>query len=264
MTGHGHRRRERAFFALCKRESARDRETPRVDLDELIIHHAAGIVHRATGFDATAVRHRTRLDLCDFRQRRCIHDADAARYHLAVQIEIRRERVQPVRRHIERCREFTEGNAGADERIRAERILPQFAIGRAVACRHVQVFAVGRDLQAVRSLHLGSEFAYGNRLLNNCSARPEAHAMHLVGRLGANVNPVGGRRWSDSRGRGRCGGTGWTRRGPLRVCVHGKHRQQCEAELHVARSAPIQLAGVMDVGHDDRSLHCGALARKRR
>src|ERR1043166_4959075 len=123
--------------------------------DQLVIHHATGVLKHPARLDAAAVGHDARHDARHLGHRRCVDDRHGGRNHIAVQVEVGRYGVQAVRGDVDRRREVAEEDPGADERIGAQFVLPVFPVGDAVAGRHVEILAVPRDDETVGTLHLG-------------------------------------------------------------------------------------------------------------
>src|SRR3954463_10355983 len=136
---------------------------------------------------------------------RRVHDRHRRRYHIAVQVEVRRVGVQAVGRDIDRRWKIAEQEALPNERVGTELVLPVLAVREAVARRHEEELAVAGDRETVRAFHLRRQLADRNRLLDYKSVRTKSKTLDEVRRLGADVQPVvvrrlcrwrhGSRRW---------------------------------------------------------------------
>ena len=186
--------RERALPAPRHRKAARDLEGAGIHLDDLVVHHARRIEERPGRVEAGAVRHRARLDLLDLDHVGGVHHRDRRGDHLAVQVEVGHEGVEPVGRKVERGREVSEQDRIADQCVGAGVKLPQLSIGDPVAGGHEEELAVARDVEPVGPLRLGGHLADHDGPVQGSPFRAEADTVEQIGGLRTHVYVIVGLR----------------------------------------------------------------------
>ncbi len=238
----GHR--NRTFLALRDRESPRDLELDGVDLDELVVHHAGRVLPCAARVDAAAVRHRARHDARDFGGVRRVDDRHRGRHHVAVQVEVHRERVQAVRRDVDRRGEVAERECRRRRACRCPSVVLPAACRRAgrgpSSCR-------GTCRRARSPARAGPPSRSAARRWSIvCSTTVPSGPKRIrwmgVGRFGADVDPVGARRAP----------------GGLRLRLdHGESAKRgCRQQRQRGVRTPVDdpVAGLRSVWHHGRTL----------
>src|SRR5262249_986534 len=162
-----------------------------VDLDEQVVHHARGVLTRAVGGDARAVRHHAGGDARGFHHHLGVDNGDATGHRIAVEIEVDDVDEATVWRNVHGGWEHAELDL-ASGGIGVGVVLHRGAEGPAVADGDEEAFAIGRKGYAVRAADIAFEQARFGLLDDFGFGAVEAHRDDAIGGFADELEEVVG------------------------------------------------------------------------